>query len=86
MNTEKIREMLSQLSKELERVEDIDPDVRHTMQELHRHVDELEHSEQATAATMVDHVKTLESKFAATHPLLEQTARELVDAIAKMGI
>jgi hypothetical protein len=35
---------------------------------------------------MLDRVKALESRFAATHPVLERTARELADAIAKMGI
>lgn len=86
MTTERIRAILAELSKELERVEDVDAEVRQTMRELHRHMDELEQSEHASTETMVDHVKALESKFAASHPVLEQTARELVDAIAKMGI
>ncbi len=86
MKTDKIRAILAELSKELERAEDIDADVRQTMKELHRHVDELERSRHASSETMVDHVKALESRFAASHPVLEQAARELLDAIAKMGI
>lgn len=83
MATEKIREVLAELRKELERVEDVDTDVHQTLQELHRHVEALD---QSAAESMLDQVKELESKFAANHPVLERIARELVDAIAKMGI
>ena len=86
MSTEKIREILAQLNTELERVEDVDPDVRQTMHKLHQQVLELEASEHTTAETMVDHVKELESRFAASHPVLEQATRELMDVISKMGI
>ena len=86
MSTERIRAMLAELAKELERVEDIDPDVRSTLDELHRHVDDMEASEHVSAETMLDHVKELESRFAARHPVMEQSLRELVDVIAKMGV
>lgn len=86
MTTDRIREVLAELSRELERAEDVDADVRHTMRELQQRVEALEQSENTAAESMLDHVKELESKFAASHPVLERTARELVDAIAKMGI
>jgi hypothetical protein len=86
MTTERIRAVLAELGKELQRAEDIDPDIARSLRELHRHVDELERSGEPSTESMLDHVKELESRFAAKHPVLEQTARELVDAIAKMGI
>ena len=68
-----IRAFLAQLSRELQ-------------QELHRDVEQLEESDSTQIQSVLDRVKALESRFAATHPVLERTARELADAIAKMGI
>jgi thiamine kinase-like enzyme len=81
-----IRAFLAQLSKELQRAEDVDIEAREILQELHRDVEQLEGSDSTQIESMLDRVKALESRFAATHPVLERTARELADAIAKMGI
>ena len=86
MAADRIREVLAELSRELERAEDVDADVRETMRDLQQRVEALDQSEHAAADSMLDHVKELESKFAASHPVLERIARELVDAVAKMGI
>ena len=81
-----IRAFLAQLSRELQRAEDVDIEAREILQELHRDVEQLEGSDSTQIKSMLDRVKALESRFAATHPVLERTARELADAIAKMGI
>ncbi len=81
-----IRAFLAQLSKELQRAEDVDIEAREILQELHRDVEKLEESDRTQIKSLLDRVKALESRFAATHPVLERTARELADAIAKMGI
>jgi thiamine kinase-like enzyme len=81
-----IRAFLAQLSKELQRAEDVDIEAREILQELHRDVEQLEESDSTQIKSVLDRVKALESRFAATHPVLERTARELADAIAKMGI
>ncbi len=81
-----IRAFLAQLSKELQRAEDVDIEAREILQDLHRDVEELEESDSTQIQSVLDRVKALESRFAATHPILERTARELADAIAKMGI
>ncbi len=81
-----IRAFLAQLSKELQRAEDVDIEAREILQELHRDVEQLEESDSTQIQSVLDRVKALESRFAATHPVLERTARELADAIAKMGI
>lgn len=81
-----IRAFLAQLSKELQRAEDVDIEAREILQELHRDVEQLEESDSTQINSVLDRVKALESRFAATHPVLERTARELADAIAKMGI
>ncbi len=81
-----IRAFLAQLSKELQRAEDVDIEAREIPQELHGDVEQLEESDSTQIQSVLDRVKALESRFAATHPVLERTARELADAIAKMGI
>jgi hypothetical protein len=81
-----IRAFLAQLSKELQRAEDVDIEAREILRDLHRDVEQLEESDSTQIQSVLDRVKALESKFAATHPVLERTARELADAIAKMGI
>jgi multidrug resistance efflux pump len=80
-----IRAFLAQLSKELQRAEDVDIEAREILQDLHRDVEQLEESDRTQIQSVLDRVKALESKFAATHPVLERTARELADAIAKMN-
>jgi len=81
-----IREFLAQLGKELQRGEDVDKDTHQILENLNSEADRLEESGGKDVESMLDHVKELESKFAANHPVLEQTARELADALAKMGI
>ncbi len=81
-----IRAFLAQLSKELQRAEDVDIEAREILQDLHRDVEHLEESDSTQIKSVLDRVKALESRFAATHPVLARTARELADAIAKMGI
>ena len=83
---ENIRAILAQLHKELQRAEDVDIEARKILQNLHQDVEELEGSDSTTIGSVLDRAKALESRFAAKHPVLEQTARELADAIAKMGI
>ena len=81
-----IRAFLARLSKELQRTDDVDIEAREILQELHGDVEQLEESDSTQIQSVLDRVKALESRFAATHPVLERTARELADAIAKMGI
>jgi hypothetical protein len=82
----KIRAVLAQLHKELQRAEDVDIEAREILKVLHRDVEELEEAGGTEIESIVNRARELESRFAANHPVLEQTARELADAIAKMGI
>jgi len=81
-----IREFLARLGKELKGSKDVDKEAHEILETLHSDVDRLEESGSADVESMLDRVKELESKFAANHPILEQAARELADALAKMGI
>lgn len=86
MKKRDIQEILARLSRELQRAEDVDIDARRKMQELHRDVDELDNAEGTEIDSLSDRARELETRFAADHPTLERIARELADAIGKMGI
>ena len=81
-----LREILSQLSRELQRAEDVDIDARDEMRELNRRVDLLADGDQSEADWLKARVRELETQFAAEHPTIARVARELADALAKMGI
>ncbi len=81
-----IRKFLAQLSKELQRGEDFDIESRQILDDLHKDVNRIEASGDIQIEPILDRIKELESRFASNHPVLERTARELADAIAKMGI
>ena len=86
MKMKNIRVLIAELGKELQRAEDIDVETRAALKELHSNVEELGGPGNAELEPVLDTVKALESRFAVKHPVLEQMARELADAIAKMGI
>jgi len=77
VRSERIQHLIAELNKELSAGATFDPDTRELLRQLGENVD--------TASTL-DRAKQLESRFAANHPVAERIARELVDAIAKMGI
>lgn len=81
-----IRAILANISKELRSAEHADIDADKTLQDLHRDIEQLGESDNVEIDSLLDRVKALESRFAVTHPVLERMARELADAIAKMGI
>ena len=82
----KIKGLLAQIGKELQRADDIDVETRATLTELHSGVEKLADPGEIEIESVLDTVKALESRFAVKHPVLEQMARELADAISKMGI
>jgi hypothetical protein len=81
-----IQKFLEQLSKELQRGEDFDIEARQILDDLHKDVNRIEASGDMQIEPMLDRIKELESRFASNHPALERAARELADALAKMGI
>lgn len=83
MSKERLRELLAELSTELNEASDVDDDTRELLGELHDDIDRLTGEDHASA---VDRAKNLESQFAANHPVAERIAREFADLLAKMGI
>ena len=81
-----IRKFLARLSRELQHREDVDVEARQILDDLHKDVDRIEESGGTQIEPMLDRIKELEARFASNHPALERAARELADALAKMGI
>jgi len=79
-----VRKSLEKLKGEVQRGEDVE--ARQLVDDLHKDADRIEASGGAQIEPMLDRIKELEARFASKHPALEQAARELADAIAKMGI
>ncbi|MDJ0814516.1 MAG: DUF4404 family protein [Woeseiaceae bacterium] len=83
MSKERLRELLAELSTELSEASDIDADTRELLGQLHDDIDRITGEEPSSA---VERAKSLESRFAANHPVAERIAREFADVLAKMGI
>ncbi|MGI9273142.1 MAG: DUF4404 family protein [Woeseiaceae bacterium] len=81
-----IKKFLAELSKEMQRGEDFDIDARQVLDELHKDAAKIEESGNSHIQPMLDRLGELETRFATKHPGLERAARELADALAKMGI
>jgi hypothetical protein len=81
-----IRKFLAQLSREMQRGNDFDVESRQILDDLHKDADRIEESGGLHIEPMLDRIKELEARFASNHPALERAARELADALAKMGI
>jgi RNA polymerase-interacting CarD/CdnL/TRCF family regulator len=81
-----VEKYLAQLRKELQRGEDYDLEALQILDKLHQEISQGDAQGGAAVASMLDRIKALESRFASEHPALESAARELADALAKMGI
>lgn len=81
-----VRAILAQLKDELRRAEDIDIDARESMKSLSLEVEDMQGPDNLDIESILDRLKLMETRFAASHPDLERLARELADAIGKMGI
>lgn len=86
MKKGKVQEIVAQLRHELRRAEDVDIASRKKAEELRRDVERLGETRDADVDSLLDRARELETQFAARHPTLERIARELADAIAKMGV
>lgn len=83
MSSERLRELLGELDRELRAADDIDAETRELLARLNADLDRLTADEEASAG---NRAKELESRFAATHPVAERITREIADILTKMGI
>ena len=77
MRSERTQQLIAELNKELNSSGSLDAETRELLRRLTEDVD---------PASALDRAQRLEAQFAASHPVVERIARELVDTLTKMGI
>ena len=82
MSSERIRELLAELNRELQSTKEIDDETLELLGELSNDVEALAGETTSAAERAVE----LESRFAAEHPVAQRIAREIADLLSKMGI
>ena len=87
MSNEKIQKLLGQLHDEIQGTE-VDAETRSLMQVLESDIDDLLSSTDgpADATSVLERAQELETTFAATHPAAERFIREIIDALARIGV
>lgn len=87
MSESVIRDLLDKLKSEVETTE-VDSESRRMLHRLESDIHSLlnETSEQSTSTSMMETAEMLETQFASEHPIAEGLVREIMEALARMGI
>lgn len=87
MSNEKIQTLLRELHQELSTAT-LDEETLNLLQGLDSDINNLldPNLESVEAESLVETAKFLETQFAIKHPLAERCVREIIDALARMGI
>jgi hypothetical protein len=87
MTNETLRDLLARLRDEIHRT-DVDAATRTRLRELDEDIHALldEAAADPNADVMLDRARRLEASFASSHPTAERIMREVIDALAKIGL
>jgi len=87
MSNEQLQGLLAKLQEELQKTE-LDADTRELVRELDSDIHDLLASESAEekSSSVLKRAKQLEADFASEHPTAERFMREVIEALARMGI
>ncbi len=87
MSDTKAQDLLAKLKDELGSI-DVDPETRALLEEIDADIHDLLNApdQDEPSSNLMERAKTLETRFATVHPVAERFARELIDALARMGI
>ena len=88
MTEKSLKELLNDLHQELENTDQVDDDTRKLVQDLDEEINRLldEDDNEFEFDDVVDHARSVEARFAVDHPVAERFLREIIDALAKVGI
>lgn len=87
MSTDRIRELLDELNREIDNMPELDQKLRNEFTRLHAGLDDaLDPETDAAVGSMLDDAIALEARFAATHPTAEKIVRELINSLSRIGI
>jgi hypothetical protein len=88
MTEKSLQTLLSELQELLEKTDQVDPETRELVRDLDAEVNRLldPDSGEDDFDSVVDHAKSVETRFAVDHPVAERFLREIIDALSKVGI
>ena len=86
MTEKNLNELLSELNEVLEQTSEIDDETRVLVKDLDEDINRLLESGEEDIEGIVDRAQTIETRFALEYPVAERFLREIIDALAKVGI
>lgn len=88
MQRELLKQTLNKLHQELAGESDVDPELQQLLTTLDEDIHQLLQTESTDEATspVADAAEALAARFAVEHPRIEAMVREVVAALAKMGV
>jgi mevalonate kinase len=87
MTEANLKELLSRLHEALEDTEKVDDETLKLVQELDEDINRLlEADDDDGLDSVMDHAQSMEARFAVEHPVAERFLREIMDALARVGI
>jgi len=82
MTNQRLARLLAELNEELARGDELDDETRDLLARLNDDIERITAEDESPIAR----ARELESRFATEYPVAERLAREIADALAKMGI
>lgn len=87
MSEARIKQLMSELIKELESAESVDEETLEAARRLEGGIHDVANPEVDTSdSTVLDDAIALEARFAARFPVAERILRELVNSLSRIGI
>jgi len=88
MNDKSLKELLNSLHAVLEKTDEVDPETLELVRNLDEEINRLVESDSTEDEfdNVVDHAKSVETRFAVDHPVAERFLREIIEALSKVGI
>jgi len=88
MTEKSLNELLAQLNEALEGIDEIDDETRKLVEDLDEDINRLldADSPDEDYESVTDRARAVQSHFAVEHPVADRFLREIIDALAKVGI
>ena len=88
MSENELKHLLNRLNDALENTDSVDEETLALVRELDEEIHRLTEggAEPADYDNVLDQAKSVETRFAVDHPVAERFLREIIDALAKVGI
>ena len=88
MTEKSLNDLLSQLNDALEGIDEIDDETRRLVEDLDEDINRLLATESPfdDVEGVTDRARAIQSQFAVEHPVADRFLREIIDALAKVGI